>query len=410
MEASETVETGGRLRLLAIALCLVACGDDSTPAVDAGTDSATRDVGIDAATDAGSDAAVDAEADAARDANEGCQRISAGTWELDFADDVSISYSAATTPSLGTQPLVILFERIGGDPEVGSFDYGMGTDNENFGSCSQCTYIPIDPMRAFYADRGSIEVRRDPYDHILDVSVTNLRLIEVEVDETRSSTPIEGGDCVEVDDFSVTARLPPEAWVCDAEDWFDGEGCHCECGAPDPDCGGRMCPPFDPGCTPIEAQPLVNCAAGAICAFDPTTFATRCTEGCDWIAREGCEEGACLFDSAGGADTCTLPDDPRIDAALVGEPCGVDPVLQKFCGVREGFVEGYCDLRNNCARICEEDSECASDERCKRFLGTDGLGYCSEFCETDADCDVDGETCFDTAGLTPPFFCEPEDG
>ncbi len=400
------------VRLRVGLLCLVAsmgCGDDGDDGDDGrdGVDESDASVPFDAAEPA--DAMVDAPDSAPP---EGCARTSVTSWALQGYDDVSIAYEARVEPSIGGEPLVLLFERRGSDAEVGTFGLGPGSDNENFGDCSQCLYVSIDPMRVFYADRGSMDIRRDPHDHYLDLDVTNLRLIESEVDGvTRESTPVEGGACLEVDDFSITTRLPPFEWVCDADLWLDGAGCHCECGTYDPDCG-RDCPPFDPGCTPIEPQPLANCEAGDVCAIDPTTLADRCTGTCNWATREGCDDPEiCLLGDPTEPGTCLFADDPRLDGAGLGGECDTDPTFQKFCAIDGGFVDGVCDQRNRCVPLCLTDDDCTDPKQaCKRFADADGPGYCQDSCESDADCSLPGEACFMVTGLEPPFFCEPADG
>lgn len=362
--------------VLLLALC--ACGDDDgapDASSDTGTDTIATDAGEDAGedTDSGEDADVDAPTD-------DCLRVTASAWALEIADDVSVGFNASLTPPTEGDRLVVLFERRSPFPDVGTFELGPGTPDENFGDCSHCVYIPIAPDRAYYADRGTLVTRADPYQQIFDATLSNVRLVEVEVDPlTRASTPIAGGSCVELEEVTIDDRFPPDAWSCDDADWADGTACHCECGAFDPDCGvGGECPPFDPGCTPTDPLPLANCPEGNICGFDPDTLANRCTATCDWQAREACESGTCVFNfGAESTDTCYPAGDIRLDTALIGEDCAAGG-LQKVCAVADGFATGYCDFAGRCSPICEDDSECTIDgESCQRFIGLDGLGFCS---------------------------------
>ena len=356
--------------LLALAC---ACGDDGA-APDAGPD-ASGDAGADATNDGGgTDARM---SDATADAPEGCQAVSATAWALEVADDVSVGFQASLIPPTEGDRLVVLFERYAPAEDVGTFELGPGTPDENFGSCAHCIYIPIAPDRAFFADRGTLVTRRDPYQQVFDATLTNVRLIEVEVDPfTRESTPIEGGDCVELADVTVDGRFPPDTWSCDDDEWADGEACHCACGAYDPDCSYTTCAPFDPECTPVEPLPLANCPEGNVCGFDPDTFGNRCTETCDWSAGTACTEGTCVFNfGAESTDTCFPDGDPRLDTALIGETC-VASGLQKVCAVEDGFARGYCEPSGRCRPICTDDAECTEDgETCRSFF-FDGLGYC----------------------------------
>lgn len=354
--------------LLLVALAC-ACGDD--------------DESIDAGADARVDANVpDTPSDAtdAPDAPEGCLVTSASAWGLEIADDVSVGFRASLTPPTEGDRLVVLFERRSPEPDIGTFVLGPSGPDGNFGDCSHCVHIPIAPDRAFFADRGTLVTRADPYAQIFDATLSNVRLIEVEVDPfTRASTPIEGGACVELADTSVTGRFPPEGWSCDDDDWADGVGCHCECGAFDPDCNAiDDCPPFDPECMPTEPLPLVNCPEGRICGFDPITFGDRCTETCGWLARSSCsEDGTCVFDfGPETSDTCFTADDPRLDGATIGEDCLVSG-LQKVCAIEGGFALGYCEPSGRCRPVCDDDAQCTEEgETCQRFVGPDGLGFC----------------------------------
>lgn len=362
---------------IACASTLVACGGGGDAPGDAGTDATTPppDGGGGGDHDAGGHAH-----DAGVDGGGGCARVAAGNWETDGPTDVDVEYRAPLTPAVGLRnELSILFERRG-LPEIGTWELGEGGADANFGDCTHCVFIGLAPDHAYFADRGTLVVREDPYSRRLDVSLSGARLIEVAVDPlTRASTPIDDGECVEVADLDVTALFAPAEWTCGDSAYGDGETCDCTCGAYDPDCDGPIeCFPDDPGCTPRDALPVADCdAASEICSFDVEIGTTRCTETCDWRTHDPCLAGTCVPSiGVDPVDTCFVSG-LRLDDARIGEDCDFDG-FQRFCEVVGGFANGYCDPANVCRPVCSSDSECTiGGESCQLFRTIPGsLGYC----------------------------------
>lgn len=368
-------------------------------APDAETDSDESDASEEVASDAthdddaedvvAPDVNPDADGDAARDAGDAgeraCTPVSVrGPWVVEYSDSVSIEYRAAFSPDVdGVQPdLRLLFERYRPGPDVGRFTLGVADDPDgNFGTCAHCAYARgPSAVRAWFAREGEWEARLSPYGRRMDGTLRGLVLEEVEVDATRSSTPIEGGRCLAFDDIEIVGVYPTEGWTCDAEQFFDGNACHCTCGSYDPDCGdARECLPFDPECPPYVPLPVEGCGEEEYCLFDPVSGGTACTTDCEWEEREPCAAGVCFFDvGSDGRDTCSLTDE-RLDPAAIGAPCTLAPTtgLQLYCAEENGFLLGYCDAWNVCRAVCESDEECTEPgHTCRRFLVTEGLGYC----------------------------------
>lgn len=304
-----------------------------------------------------------------------------GDWTLDNADDVSIQYDAVISPVVNNQYalLRLLFERYAPGQDTGTFALGPQGTDENFGDCAHCVYLVGQSRgRVYFADQGSLELRQDPYSRRLDAHITGLRLIEVEVDPvTRASTPVPGGGCAQVADFTATGLFPATGWTCAQDKYNDGQSCECTCGAPDPDCDDRtQCPPFDPGCVTRDDLPLSDCAQGQLCTFDPELESTACTEVCDWAQRTPCPRGACIYSyGVTEEDTC-LDSAERLVEATVGQPCGSSN-YQQFCQVEDGFAMGYCGPNGVCRAVCGSDQECTEPgHTCRLFLLEGGLGYC----------------------------------
>lgn len=136
--------------------------------------------------------------------------------------------------------------------------------------------------------------------------------------------------------------VPPPGWTCDSSQYDRGDGCHCACGAPDPDCDDYNLAPF--GCGEAEI-----CSPAGACVADPdattspsgwTCFAAQydasdaCHCGCgipdpdcDDASLEviGCADGdACV---AGACETPPAPDDagppaPGTDAGAASDGGG----------------------------------------------------------------------------------------
>lgn len=383
------------LALLACSLLVLACSDDDAdptmdgggarrPAPDASSmtpDASRGDAGR--APDAGGQVEQDAgkrpDARADSGSNSGCAQLELDDFQLSLEDDVSVRYAAEVTPRIDKtlSLLEILFERYVPGPDTGTFELGGDGPDGNYGGCAHCVAIPgIAPEYAYFADRGTLVIEADPYARRLKAKIQNLRLVEVTVSlETRGSTPIQGGKCVEVDDVEIDAIFPREGWTCDEEKFADGAQCDCECGSSDPDCDIFICPPEDPACP--EPLPVADCGAEAVCRFGVATLTTRCYETCTW-GDTACASGACLFDyGLYTAEVCASGED-EISSAKVGEQCA-ERAFTRPCNVVDGFAQGYCDYDGRCRPVCETNADCAGQAgtTCQSFFTDRKFGYCA---------------------------------
>lgn len=374
------------LALTAALATTLGCSDDEAnnssnsqaPNANVGTDldSGTSDAGT--LDDTGTDPDL-----AAPDmSGEGCvQATVSGPWELSYIDDVSVEYSAPIGPEIeGSERVIsLLFERYSPGPDVGRFDLSEGPD-ANFGTCAHCVFVRTDTAeRAYYAEAGTLENLSDPYSRRYDFEVTGLRLAEADVRlETRESTFVEDGACIEFVDFDGGGVFPPSRWTCPDEAYNDNETCNCDCGDVDPDCGLQVsCLLGEPDCPEPTRLPVVGCDATDVCAFDPGAFSTTCQEPCDWSAQEGCSNGTCVYDyGAGDGDLC-ITDPLRVapDVAI-GADCP-DTAFQIVCNVVDGFAQGHCGANGVCRSLCTDDAECGEPgHTCRAFQFGDPLGYC----------------------------------
>ncbi|MCZ7686167.1 MAG: hypothetical protein M5U28_48365 [Sandaracinaceae bacterium] len=339
------------LSSIALAILLFAHGcDGGGGAEDGGADAST-------AMDAGA-------RDAAPDASEPgeCLPVRVRDWRLERADDVSIAFRARIVPDVERQPwdLHIELNRYAAE-YVGEFPLDEGQD-ANYGSCAHCVSAFYGPNReeGFYAREGTLVLRQDPFTHRLDATLRGVVLEEVRfVAPTLESVPVPGGACLALMETDVTGTFPPSGWRCPAEQYGEGEACHCSCGVPDPDCGER-CPflPPDPSCDPTPL-PIAGCAAGDLC-----TFEGECAARCDHSERVACTSGVCGFSVDG--DRCFLPGTDPIDGAAVGELCAPGERTYHCAVDEEGFAMGLCDPDDEwrCLPTCESDEDCTEPETC----------------------------------------------
>jgi hypothetical protein len=352
-------------------------------------------------TDAGTDAHTpgDAAPDAPLDASSGCIQATVGAWRLDFIDDVAVSYSALLTPFVGGAPysLNVLMERYEVE-YVGTFP--LTGDDANRGTCAHCiaAYTGTEMTRGFFVDRGTLELRTDPYTLTLDATLTDVRLVEVtiEADATGAitSVPVPGGRCIELAPVDVDQRFAPMNWHCSADLYADGTDCNCTCGGYDPDC--------------YDGRAAVDCAASTLCELappeggiiDPANLHTYCAPRCSRADATGCGGGTCVPDGSLRTYCDTTPD--LVADVPLGEVCR--PGARYCAPVDASFFDGVCDdIRGDaiCRPLCASDADCdaAAFESCVVLFSsdTDALGLCSPRYPTTWSCAPsafgDGVTC-----------------
>ncbi len=121
-----------------------------------------------------------------------CQKIS-------FKNIVSDGYdknaSVYTDKSLDYN---LIFEFYESTP-IGEYDLNSLNKNDNFKTCKQCLLITKDDKK-FYPKSGTIEVTQgDAFEGNSKGDIKSVKLIEVLIDDTFNSTPVEDGECLTID-------------------------------------------------------------------------------------------------------------------------------------------------------------------------------------------------------------------
>ncbi|MDD9970757.1 MAG: hypothetical protein OXR73_31260 [Myxococcales bacterium] len=225
-------------------------------------------------------------------------------------------------------------------------------------------------------------------------------------------------------------QLPSDGFACDPETFDAGDGCHCGCGAPDPDCGpwagcttpgcrDRTCDVCFDGdgaqvpCTWTCDDALLgdgrcDCGCGTRdpdCAgrpcHEPGCFAPAC-ETCHDESGEAiaCDRGACApgFDRNGVCDCgCREPDPECSGGACVGPGCSASA-----CGV--------CHAADGSSIRCQ-DWSCSFEQQGGADGCNCGCGAIDPDCAPQQGCAEPGcvrdacTTCRDVSGA--PMECNP---
>lgn len=99
---------------------------------------------------------------------------------------------------------------------AGSFALGTGPES-NYATCDHCVLVYRDiannaPGKTFFQSAGTLTLPQPPGAATLDISFTDLTLVEVTIDpDTFISTPVPGGECyVQVSDVLFANGFEPD--------------------------------------------------------------------------------------------------------------------------------------------------------------------------------------------------------
>lgn len=144
-------------------------------------------------------------------------------------------------------------------PVSGMVNLGAAPNN-NYGTCKACISVNQDANDTLYfQDRGTLDLGAITFTEddnepqfITGGSISNLRLVEVTVDEDLKSTPVPNGKCLTISNLPIEMMAPPAGWTCSLSEYDDGETCNCECDVIDPDCS-------------IPNAPVDGCSGNEMC-------------------------------------------------------------------------------------------------------------------------------------------------
>jgi hypothetical protein len=175
-----------------------------------------------------------------------------------------------------------------GQPLTGIQDLSAN-GNDNYGTCTTCLVAGEDllegfPKRYFFAAAGTVDLGAVTADGMTSVPITDgfidATLVEVTVDlDTFASTKVPDGACLQI--TGPIAMPPvPRGWTCEASTYADQSTCDCKCGLVDPDCAERTLP--TPACFPGQ-----TCSAAAECEGIPSGWTCEPSQY-DGGAGSGC--------------------------------------------------------------------------------------------------------------------------
>lgn len=181
-----------------------------------------------------------------------CTEITVSGFKVVSGDGSSAGYSGDVAPDQGdstdTDQLDLEFYGSGFDAmyngeTTGTFDLSMGNDT-NYATCSRCVLVYQDPNadapKIFFATSGTmtLDAASKHISGTINGTLTDVKLVEVTIDDSFNSTPVAGGACLHLASLSMMAG-PPAGWTCSPGYYGDGD-CDCGCGVKDIDCTDTM--------------------------------------------------------------------------------------------------------------------------------------------------------------------------
>ena len=172
-----------------------------------------------------------------------CERVTANTIRGSFSSADGLgSYSAVIAPNVmgsGADSLRLLVKSV----TAGTFQLDS-EENSDPKTCTHCLYAYVDfsesgAFRLFWQKSGSISIRSSSTDiqnGLIDATLVDVTLVEV-VSTAGGFVEVGGAACLKMvnEDFSIAAI---NGWTCQPGVFDAVDGCHCGCGIWDPDCEG----------------------------------------------------------------------------------------------------------------------------------------------------------------------------
>lgn len=201
-----------RLLIFALAFAVSACGDDDGTPADAGTDVAAVDAGTDASgTDTGGTdtGGTDAGTDTGEDAGTSCDYN--GFVAVNDFLDIDGDGHFLDLESADTEPndfiSLELWSGLGGATEAGTYTIA----DENYADCGNCILLGQNCTgeggcsKLFLANTGTLEITTLNAT-TLEGTLSNMTLVEIDLDDDDNSTPVAGGETWCISSFSFAGR------------------------------------------------------------------------------------------------------------------------------------------------------------------------------------------------------------
>lgn len=166
--------------------------------------------------------------------------------------------------------------------DTGTFELGVG-NNTSSQTCEQCMVILADidpsfgPSQTFSVTMGTIVIDASTPPLSSESLVANWAGVRLEEVNAATLDPIRGGDCIDLQDSTVTGATSVEGWTCRIGYFGAGDGCDCGCGVVDPDCvdetaaSCQFCAAADGSCVPEG----MACAHAVLADDNSTCYSAR---------------------------------------------------------------------------------------------------------------------------------------
>jgi len=212
-------------------------------------------------------------------------------------------------------------------------------------------------------------------------------------------------------------------WDCNPQSYDAGDGCHCGCGIPDPDCN-------NPGAQVLNCGPGESCSSAGECV--PNGW--FCNPA-DYDSGDGCHCGCGLWDPDCNNDpqpaiNCSFDEQCSFDGECVGdvtpgwfcdlELYGTNDGCDCECGAWDPDCDNPDEQVFNCSgsQICVQPGVCSGDGNpdgwfCDPFYYGTSDGCDCECGAWDPDCDDPGQPILGCAGndiCVQPGVCAPDGG
>lgn len=230
----------GSLAIGLVGVTVVACGDDGGTGGSGGSDTTTTTTSGPTTTAS----TTKASGSTTTGMMQQCTEITVEELQR-LLSEIEPGFFFHATPVFGAADEDSLNLEFYGDPlPTGAVDLATAP-NDNYATCTTCLVLSQDitmdgAAKYFFQSAGTLDLGATTAPFI--TTSLDVTLVEVTIDpETYQSTVVENGECLHVTGGPFTFPEPPAEWTCDSLIYADNEYCDCtDCGVVDPDCEGSL--------------------------------------------------------------------------------------------------------------------------------------------------------------------------